>query len=269
MVSSPIEKYEKRAQKVGSLLCVGLDPDFSKLPEQYLKEEFPQFSFNKNIIDVTHQYVSAYKPNPAFYEAEGAKGIEALKKTCDYIKENHPDIFIIIDAKRGDIGNTNLGYGEFVFDYLGADAMTFQPYLGRESMQALLDRKDKSLIILARTSNLGAGEIQDLIVEGTGKTIWETVSEKVIKDWNENNNTMIVVGATYPEEMKRIREMSDSMTLLVPGLGAQGGDTEKAVRSGINSRGLGMIINSSRGIIFSNDPAGEAKKLRDDINSFI
>lgn len=261
-----IEKYNTRAKKINSLLCVGLDADFEKIPERFKKLENPQFEFNKWVIEETHEYASAYKPNSAFYEARGDKGMQELKMTMDYLIKNHGDIFTILDAKRADIGNTNNGYVASAFDWLGFDAVTLHPYLGHEALQPFLDRKDKASIILCRTSNAGAGEFQDL--ETGGKKIWQIVAEKVSKDWNKNKNCMLVVGATYPEEMKKIRSLVGDMTFLVPGVGAQGGSVKEVMESGINSEGLGLIINSSRGIIFSENPKKEAQKLCEEIKSY-
>lgn len=247
--------YEKLAQsekKQNSLLCVGLDN--------------PDFEFNKKIIDQTHDLVCAYKPNTAFYEAEGSVGIKNLKEVCTYIKTNYPKIVLIVDAKRADIGNTNNGYVTFVFDYLGADAITLQPYLGREALQPFLDRKDKGNIILCRTSNPGAGEFQDLLVGG--KPVYQRIAEQVVAKWNTNENCALVVGATYPEEMKIVRQIAPNMPFLIPGVGAQGGEVEATVKMGVDSNGGGAIINSARGIIFANDPRTEALKLRDEINKY-
>lgn len=261
-----IDKYNQRAIKVNSLLCVGLDADFEKLPEKFKTLENPQFEFNKWIIDQTAEFAAAFKPNSAFYEARGEQGVKELKMTFDYLAKIHPDAFTICDAKRGDIGNTNNGYITFVFDWLGADAITLQPYPGKEALKPFLERKDKGCIIWCRTSNPGAGEFQDLKVEG--KAVWQIVAEHVNSDWNYSNNCMLVVGATYPQELGDIRKIVGEMTLLVPGVGAQGGDVKAVVEAGKNSRGLGMIINSSRGIIFADNPAEEAKKLRDEINLY-
>lgn len=261
-----IDKYNKRAKKINSLLCVGLDADFAKIPKRFLKKKFPQFEFNKWIIEETHEYAAAYKPNSAFYEARGDKGIRELKMTMDYLIKNHPDIFTILDAKRGDIGNTNNGYIASIFDWLGFDSMTLHPYFGSESLKPFLDRSDKVSIILCKSSNPGSGELQDL--KSNGKMIWEILAQKVIKNWNKNNNCMLMVGATYPKEMKKVREIAGEMTFLVPGIGAQGGDLKATLKAGLNSKGLGLIINSSRGIIFSNNPKIEAQKLRDEIRKF-
>ncbi|MEX2052116.1 MAG: orotidine-5'-phosphate decarboxylase, partial [Candidatus Paceibacterota bacterium] len=259
-------KYNKRAREINSLLCVGLDADFEKLPERFKTMEFPQFEFNKWIIDTTHEYAAAYKPNAAFYEARGDQGMRELKMTMDYLIQNHPNIFTILDAKRADIGNTNNGYVASIFDWLGFDALTLHPYLGSEALAPFLERKDKVSIVLCRTSNPGASEIQDLVVEG--KSLWQVIAEKVSNEWNKNDNCMLVVGATYPEEMKQIRSLVGDMTFLVPGIGAQGGHLKSVMEAGMNGEGLGLIINSSRGIIFTEDPKSEARKLCEDIRKY-
>ena len=263
---NPTEKYNARADEINSLLCVGLDADLTKLPQDFQTMLQPQFSFNKYIIDQTHRYTAAYKLNLAFYEARGEAGMTELKLTIDYLRQKHPEIFTICDAKRADIGNTNAGYVTAFFDYFGFDAITLHPYLGREALQPFLVRYDKVSIVLCRTSNTGAGEFQDLI--SNEKPLWQIVAEKVSSEWNENKNCMLVVGATYPAELKKVREIVGDMTLLVPGIGAQGGDLKAAVEAGLNSEKKGMIINSARGIIFAKDPDKEAKKLRDEINEY-
>ena len=261
-----IDKYNQRAEKINSLVCVGLDSDFVKIPSEFKEKEFPQFEFNKWIIDQTAEFVSCYKPNMAFYEARGDAGIRELKMTLEYLQKNFADIFTICDAKRADIGNTNNGYVAEIFDWMGFDAITLHPYPGKEALKPFLDRADKGCIVWCRTSNPGAGEFQDLTV--SGKPLWRIVAEHVNSDWNYNHNCMLVAGATYPEELKIIRQIVDDMTLLVPGIGAQGGDVKATVEAGINLQKLGMIINSSRGIIFAENPAAEAKKLRDEINKY-
>ena len=262
-----IDKYNKIAKEINSLLCVGLDSDFSKIPEKFLKMEFPQFEFNKWIIEETHEYATAYKLNMSIYEDRGEKGLKEMGMTTEYLQKNYPEIFTICDAKRGDIGPYNKGYVNSTFDVMGFDAMTLHPYLGQESLKPFLDRKDKACIVVCHTSNPGAGELQDLLVDGM--PLWQKVAEKVSKEWNKNNNCMLVVGATYPEEMKKIREVTGDMTLLVPGIGAQGGDLEAVMKAGINSAGLGLIINSSRGIIFAENPKEETKKLCEEIRKYI
>jgi orotidine-5'-phosphate decarboxylase len=267
------DKLNNIVEKNNSLVCVGLDSDFDKLPESLKQKENPQFEFNKAIIDATHDLVCCYKPNSAFYEARGERGVLELKMTFDYINEKYPDVFTILDAKRADIGNTNEGYVKYCYEYLNADAVTLQPYLGHEALQPFLERSDKSSIILCRTSNPGAGEFQDLKIGDT--PLYKIVAEEVTKKWNKNGNCMMVVGATYPEELAEIRKIAGDMTFLVPGVGAQGGDVEKTLRAGLNSQKKGLIISSSRGIIFasSNDDFAEkakeeATKLKDEINKY-
>ena len=266
---NPVEKYNKRAKKINSLLCVGLDADYDKLKDQYKKlgGSEAQFQFNKYIIDETHEYASAFKPNVAFYEARGTEGMEALKKTMDYIHLRYPDIFTILDAKRADIGNTNNGYVTSIFDWLGFDAMTINPYLGNEALNPFLERKDKCSIILAKTSNTGAEEFQDCILENK-EILWQHVAKKISRKWNTNNNLMIVIGGTRPEDIISARKITGEMTFLVPGIGAQGGEVKNIITEGVNKEGLGLIINSSRGIIFSDNPKKESEKLRDEINLY-
>ncbi len=260
------EKFNKRADKVNSLLSVGLDPDFDKLPEKYKQMEHPQFEFNKFIMDETHEYAAVFKPNIAFYEKRGDKGFQELKMTVDYAKEKYPDVYLIVDCKRGDIGNTNMGYVEAMYDWFGFDAATMSPYMGKESILPFLERKDKACIVLCRTSNPGAGEFQDLIYGG--KPLWQIVAESVAGDWNYNGNCMLVMGVTYPEEMKKGREICGDMTFLCPGYGPQGGNIGEWIKYGLNSEKKGMVINSSRAIIFSKNPREEARKLRDEINKY-
>jgi orotidine-5'-phosphate decarboxylase len=266
---NPIEKYNKRARKINSLLCVGLDADYDKLPDQYksLGGSEAQFQFNKYIIDTTYEYAVAFKPNVAFYEARGIEGMEALKKTMDYIHLKYGDAFTILDAKRADIGNTNNGYVTSIFDWLGFDAVTVNPYLGSEALKPFLERKDKCSIILAKTSNIGAGEFQDCILENK-EILWQYIAQKVSKEWNFNNNLMIVMGGTNPDDLIEARAITKDMTFLVPGIGAQGGEVKNIITKGVNKEGLGLIINSARGIIFSDNPRDEAKKLRDEINKY-
>jgi orotidine-5'-phosphate decarboxylase len=266
-MSKALEKYQQRATAVNSMLCVGLDSNIDRLPQRFLKTDQPQFKFNQWIIDQTHKHVCAYKPNLAFYEARGVAGWKELKLTLEYLKSEYPDIFLIADAKRGDIGSTNQGYVQAVFDKLGFDAVTLNPYLGQEALQPFLDRADKVSIILCRTSNPGAGELQDLTANK--QPLWQRLAENVVKKWNQNNNCMLVVGATCPEELEQIRQITGSMPLLVPGIGAQGGDLEAVLAAGLDEKGRGLIINSSRSIIFANNPASEAKKLKNNINQFI
>lgn len=261
-----IDKYNARARAINSLLCVGLDANLSRIPATFAHEEHPLWAFNRHIIDQTHPYVSAYKPNIAFYEAQGAHGLYQLTLTMQYLRDNHPDIFTICDAKRADIGSTNEAYVHAIFDELGFDAITLHPYLGSEALSPFLDRHDKASIILCRTSNEGAGEFQDLTVDG--RPLWQIVAERVRDQWNTHENCMLVVGATYPNELDTIRQIAPKMTFLVPGIGVQGGNVELTLRYGLNAEGLGLIINSSRGIIYAENPALAAQELRDAINHY-
>lgn len=268
-------KLDVIMQRNDSFLCVGLDSDVRKLPKHLVREKYPQFVFNKAIIDATHDLVSAYKPNSAFYESRGADGIRELKMTCDYLHASYSEVPIILDAKRGDIGSTNEGYVSYAFDYLGVDAITLHPYLGREALQSFFDRKDKGCIILCKTSNRGAGEFQDLVLTKKGKPLYQIIADKVANDWNTNGNCLLVVGAPYPEELAIVRRIVGDMTLLVPGIGTQGGNLEKTMKAGVNSKGAGIIINASRSIIFADSGNGfaekarqETMKLRDEINRY-
>ena len=257
-----MSKYETRAKNANSLLCVGLDSDSTKIPAQFANV----FAFNKWIIDQTHPYVCAYKPNLAFYEALGATGWDYLAQTMDYLKQNHPDIFTIADAKRADIGNTNTGYVRAIFDELGFDAITLHPYLGKEALSPFLEREDKVSIILCRTSNPESGEFQNVMVDS--KPLWRLVAENVATHWNTNNNCMLVMGATYPQELDGLRDVIGDMPLLIPGIGAQGGDLAGVMQYGIAKNDLGLIINASRSIIFAQNPAYEAQTLQTQINGF-
>ena len=260
------QKLNKIIKKNNSLLCIGLDPVLEKLPKRFQKKKFPFFAFNKTIIDATHDLVCCYKPNSAFYEALGEKGIGELKKTCDYLQKNYPDIFIILDAKRGDIESTNEGYVQFAYDYLHADAITLHPYLGKEALQPFLQRKDKASIILCHTTNSGAQEIQD--IQAGKEPFYKIIAKKVVQQWNIYNNCMMVLGAGYPDQLKEVRRLAGDMTFLVPGVGTQGADLVKTMKAGLNSKKMGMIINSSRGIIFAKNPRLEAQALRDTINTY-
>jgi orotidine-5'-phosphate decarboxylase len=260
-----VEKSERRTTAVDSLLCVGLDTDLARVPAPFCDDPFPQFAFNRWIIDQTHAYAAAYKPNIAFYEARGETGWHELRLTLDYLRANHPDIFTICDAKRGDISTTNDGYVSAIFDTLGFDAVTLNPYLGGEALKPFLAREDKVSIILCRTSNPGSGEFQALSVEG--KPLWAIVAERVRDRWNVHGNCMLVMGATYPEELREVRTIIGDMTLLVPGIGTQGGSVEQTLQLGRNRAGRGLLINASRGIIFAEAPGDAARQLRDAINA--
>ena len=260
-----VEKFNRRAESANSLLCVGLDSELRLLPERFQKSETPQFDFNRWIIEQTADYASAFKPNMAFYEARGVQGLSELERTMDYLHSEHPEVPTICDAKRADIGNTNRGYVEWIFDRMGFDAVTLHPYLGAEALQPFLEREDKASIILCRTSNVGADEFQDFACDG--KPLWQLVAERVSTGWNERGNCMLVVGATYPDEMRTVRAVAPDIPFLVPGIGAQGGDVAAVVSVGLDSEGTGLIISASRSILFAVEPSLEARKLRDEINA--
>jgi orotidine-5'-phosphate decarboxylase len=232
-----------------SLLCVGLDPAIRKLPAPVRDTKTPIFAFNKAIIDATAEHVCAFKPQIAYYAAARAEA--ALQQTIDYIKDAYPHIPVILDAKRGDIGATAEMYAREAFDRYGADAVTVNPYMGGDTLAPFLERDDKGVIILCRTSNPGGADFQNL--ESNGKKLYQRVAEKAADEWNANGNVMLVVGATYPEELEKVRAIVGDMPLLVPGIGAQGGDVERSVKSGKTTDGTGMIINSSRGIIYAGE----------------
>ncbi len=241
--------------KKRSFLCVGLDTEIEKIPSFLLKEKDPVFEFNKRIIDATHKYAVAYKPNVAFYECYGSRGWTSLEATVRYIKENYPDIFVIADAKRGDIGNTSKMYAKAFLENMPFDAITVAPYMGEDSVTPFLSCKDKWIVILALTSNKGADDFQYHNEDGI--KLFErvlTVSQK----WGTLNNTMYVVGATRAEMLKEIRQIVPDHFLLVPGVGAQGGSLEEVARYGMNNK-CGLLVNSSRGIIFA-DNTGDFDK---------
>jgi len=238
-----------------SFLCVGLDSEIEKIPASLLKEKDPVLEFNKKIVDATHKYTVAYKPNVAFYECNGAKGWETLDATVNYIRRNYPDIFIIADAKRGDIGNTSKMYAKAFLGNMPFDAVTVAPYMGEDSVTPFLTYDDKWVVLLALTSNKGADDFQ--YHDEDGIKLFErvlTVSQK----WGNINNMIYVVGATRAEMLKDIRKLVPDHFLLVPGVGAQGGNLQEVAKYGMNSK-CGLLVNSSRGIIFADSSADFAK----------
>lgn len=245
----------KNKWKEQKFICVGLDQG--------------EFEFNKAIIDQTFDLVCCYKLNSAFYEIKGSIGCEALKKTIQYIHQTYPEIPVILDAKRADVENTSQAYAKAEFDNLKADAVTVNPYLGQQALQPFLQRKDKGIFVLIKTSNPGAGEFQDLHVypehSRRGKPLYQVIAEHVAKEWNKNGNVGVVVGATYPEELKKVRAIVGDIPILIPGVGAQGGDLETAVKVSSDSQGTGMILNSSRSIIFAQNPREAALNLHQEI----
>jgi len=274
-----LEKLLKAARTNGSLLCVGLDPDPELMPAG-----MGVLEFNRAIVDATSDLVCAYKPNLAFYEALGTKGLSALEKTVTYIPDAIP---VIGDAKRGDIGSTARAYARALFETLGFDAATVNPYMGYDSLEPFIEYREKGVFILCRTSNAGSIDFQDLVlsgksagVEGGERPLFEVVALRA-REWNALGNVGLVVGATYPQELRRVRQLCPQMPLLIPGIGAQGGDPASAVRYGVDARGEKAIISSSRQIIyaylgeggkggdFAAAARGAALKLRDEINRYL
>lgn len=244
--------------KKKSFLCIGLDVDLTKIPTHLLKEEDPIFAFNKAIIDATHHLCVSYKPNTAFYEAYGIKGWKSLEKTIKYLNEKHPEIFTIADAKRGDIGNTSTMYAKAFFEDLAFDSVTVAPYMGKDSVEPFLAFDDKHTIMLALTSNQGAFDFQTKMVGETDrKELYKQVLE-TSKDWKNSENLMYVVGATKAEYFTEIRKIVPDSFLLVPGVGAQGGNLQDVCKYGMN-KNVGLLINSSRGIIYASDKEGFAE----------
>ncbi|WP_417289785.1 orotidine-5'-phosphate decarboxylase [Corallibacter sp.] len=243
------QQLTQQIQKKKSFLCIGLDVDLNKIPQHLLQEEDPIFAFNKAIIDATHHLCVAYKPNTAFYEAYGLKGWKALEKTINYINQNHPEIFTIADAKRGDIGNTSSMYAKAFFEDLAFDSVTVAPYMGKDSVEPFLAFENKHTILLALTSNQGAFDFQTKIIDG--KEVYKHVLE-TSKTWQNSENLMYVVGATKAEFLADIRQIIPNSFLLVPGVGAQGGNLQDVCKYGMNDR-VGLLINSSRGIIYASN----------------
>ncbi len=243
----------------GKFLCIGLDPDIDKIPESFKKGSIAEtiIAFNTAITEATHDLACVFKPNPAFFEQYGEEGWHALKETVSLVNSAAPDVPVILDAKRGDIGNTNIGYAKMAFDYIGADAVTVQPYQGGEALTPFLERKDKGILVLVKTSNPGSGEFQDLSVNG--EPLYKVVARNVAKEWNTNGNCGIVVGTTYPNELREVRDIVGTMPILMPGIGAQGGDLEASVRAGKDSRGKGIILNVSRAILYADNPREKAQ----------
>ena len=254
-----IEKLNIAWKENNSLLCVGLDPDLSRLPTHLMTLEFPIFEFCKQIVDSTHDLVCAFKPQIAYFAAEGAE--LQLEMLNNYIKETYPNIPIILDSKRGDIGTTADKYAIEAFDRYLADAVTVNPYMGFDTAEPFLKYSEKGTILLCRTSNSGAGDIQDL--EVAGRPLYCHVADIAANKWNKNNNCMLVVGATWPSQMSQVREIVGDMPFLVPGVGAQGGDVEALVKAGQTSDGTGLVISSSRAIIYAGSQSDFANKARE------
>lgn len=252
----------------GSLVCVGLDPNLARLPREFDGAPEPLFAFNRRIIDATADLAAAFKPQIAFYSALGKEA--ELAASIQYIRERAPHAVVILDAKRNDIGNTAEAYASEAFDRYGADAVTVNPYMGEDSVRPFLARRDRGAILLCRTSNAGARDFQDLLVDGL--PLYRRVAERADRHWNENRNLMLVVGATCPDEMAELRRAHPGLWFLVPGIGAQGGDLDATLAAGLDADGGGMLISSSRGIIFAGGGAhgairGAAAELHAGINA--
>lgn len=250
----------EQIKKKRSFLCIGLDVDLEKIPPHLLTDEDPIFQFNKMIIDATHDLAVAYKPNIAFYEAHGLKGWKSLVKTIDYLNASYPEIFTIADAKRGDIGNTSTRYAKAFLEDMNFDSITVAPYMGSDSVEPFLEFKNKFTILLALTSNKGGLDFQ-VNKNVDGKTLYENVLSTSL-EWKNSEQLMYVVGATRPEYFQKIRKIVPNHFLLVPGVGAQGGDLQEVCRFGINSE-IGLLINSSRGIIYASATEDFAQKSRE------
>jgi orotidine-5'-phosphate decarboxylase len=268
-MSEFIRQLERGWDASDSLVCVGLDPEIERFPRHIADQASPIFQFNKAIIDATADLVCAYKPQFAHYAAYEAE--DQLERTIEYIHRNYPGIPVILDSKRGDVGNTAERYAIEAFERYGADAVTVSPYLGGDSLEPFLKYQDKGVIILCRTSNPGAGDLQDLEIGGS--RLFHIVADLAASRWNSRGNCLLVVGATYPRELAQVREIVGNMPLLVPGVGAQGGDVAQAVQNGQTAAGAGLVISSSRGILYASsgeDFATAARsatqKLREQIN---
>ena len=277
-----IEQLRARWHASNSLVCVGLDPDLAKFPDAlvddgYADEGEALFTFCRDIADATAEFACAFKPQIAYFAAHN-HGELALQRLIAHINATHPGVPIILDAKRGDIGSTAEQYAVEAFDRFGADAVTLNPYMGRDSAAPFLQRNDRGCVFLCHTSNPGARDFQELVVadeHGGFAPLYQHVARAIARDWNTDGNCALVVGATFPEELKVIRSIVGDMPLLLPGIGAQGGDIEATVRNGKTADGTGLMINSSRGILyasqgsdFANAAANAAKTLRDEINLY-
>jgi orotidine-5'-phosphate decarboxylase len=257
----------------GTLLCVGLDPEVERLPTAIRGGSAAEtlLTFNATIVEATADLVCAYKPNAAFYEAHGPAGVDALVRTIALIHERAPDVPVLLDAKRGDMANTSRLYARAAFDICAADAVTVQPYQGAQALTPFLERADRGVFVLCRTSDPGAGELQDLQTDG--EPLYLHVARQVADRWNTRGNCGLVVGATWPEELRAIRTAARTLPILLPGIGAQGGDLEACVRAGLDARGQGLLVSASRSVLYASPGADfgqaarrEALRLRDAIN---
>jgi len=266
-----VAALKHRWQQADTLVCVGLDPEPAKFPAAFANDPDAVFRFCRDIADATAEYVCAFKPQIAHFAALGAE--DALQRLIAHLHAAHPDIPVILDSKRGDIGSTAQHYATEAFDRYAADAVTVNPYLGRDSVQPFLDRADKGVVILCRTSNPGAGDLQDLLVDG--KPLYQHVAAKITREWNGHGNCALVVGATWSEQLREVRAIVGDIPFLVPGIGAQGGDVEAVVTNAKTDDGTGLIVSSSRAILYASNgndyaeaAAEAARALRDGINRY-
>ena len=266
------EQLRARWHTSNSLLCVGLDPDPAKFPDAFVDDEDALFSFCRDIVDATAEFACAFKPQIAYFAAHN-DGEAQLQRLIAHINGAHPDVPVILDAKRGDIGSTAEQYAAEAFERFGADAVTLNPYMGRDSAAPFLAYNERGCVFLCHTSNPGARDFQELLVDG--EPLYQRIARTIAGEWNADGNCSLVVGATFPEELKVIRGIVGDMPLLIPGIGAQGGDVEATVRNGKTADGTGLMINSSRGILYASNAAdyaeaaaGAARELRDTINRY-
>ena len=272
-----MDRLRSRWEAADTLVCVGLDPEPAKFPAKFAHDPDAIFHFCRDIVDATAPFVCAFKPQIAHFAAAHAE--EALRMLILHIGFRYPDIPVILDSKRGDIGSTAQHYASEAFDRYGADAVTVNPYLGRDSVQPFLDRAEKGVVVLCRTSNPGAGDLQDMVLydkNGAGRPLYQHVAEKIARDWNAHGNCALVVGATWPEQLREVRAIvGNDVPFLVPGVGAQGGDVEAVVTHAKNRDGDGLIVSSSRAILYASQgddyadaAANAARALRDEINRY-
>jgi len=273
MTTEPMRSFMDRLRDrwhgADTLVCVGLDPEPSKFPARFAHDPDAIFHFCRDIVDATAPYVCAFKPQIAHFAAAHAE--EALRMLILHIGFRYPDIPVILDSKRGDIGSTAQHYAAEAFDRYGADAVTVNPYLGRDSVQPFLDRADKGVVVLCRTSNPGAGDLQDMVIGG--RPLYQHVAEKIAREWNDNDNCALVVGATWPDQLREVRGIVGDVPFLVPGIGAQGGDVQAVVSNARSRDGTGLVVSSSRAILYASAgddyaeaAAQAARALRDEIN---
>ncbi|OHE84289.1 MAG: orotidine 5'-phosphate decarboxylase [Lysobacterales bacterium RIFOXYA1_FULL_69_10] len=271
-----MQALRQRWTDADTLVCVGLDPEPSKFPARFSDHPDAVFAFCRDIVDATAPYVCAFKPQIAHFAALGAE--DALARLIAHIHAAHPGIPVILDSKRGDIGSTARHYASEAFDRYAADAVTANPYLGRDSVEPFLERSDRGVVILCRTSNPGAGDLQDLVVtgdDGTQRPLYQQVARTIARDWNGHGNCMLVVGATWPAQLREVRAIVGEMPFLVPGVGAQGGDVQAVVENARTADGTGLVVSSSRAVLYASTgedyadaAASAARTLRDEINRY-